>query len=365
MKMLRRSVCLLLCAALFLTLLAGCGKQEEPAEDFVVSTAVCGPLETLDPTMNTDVGAESLLSTLFEGLMRMRDDGAGKAVAVAGIAKEYIEEKNYDDTVTYTFTLRSAARWSDGERVTAEDFVYAWQRLVDPETNSPHASILNMVAGYADAVSGDPEALQVWASDDRTLVVVIEGHCSYFLQVVCTAVPTMPVRASVTQTQEGEDAADTAADAEPVQRPDWSLSSATLLTNGPYAVSSMTADGLNASAAKKYYDARRLGPDQLEFVYAANSADAMALYDSGDVDFLLDAGETEGAVEASSAVVKTVLVNQMATSLSESVRQAMSMVIDRNALAELAGGEDEVFRAARSEERRVGKECRSRWSPYH
>ena len=88
MKMLRRFVCLLLCAALFLTLLAGCGKQEEPAEDFVVSAAVCGPLETLDPTMNTDVGAESLLSTLFEGLMRMRDDGAGKAVAVAGIAKE-------------------------------------------------------------------------------------------------------------------------------------------------------------------------------------------------------------------------------------------------------------------------------------
>ena len=58
-------VYLLLCAALFLTLLAGCGKQEEPAEDFVVSAAVCGPLETLDPTMNTDVGTESLLSTLF------------------------------------------------------------------------------------------------------------------------------------------------------------------------------------------------------------------------------------------------------------------------------------------------------------
>ena len=126
----KRTLALFLSALMLLALLTGCGKQEEPAEDFVVSAAVCGPLETLDPTMNTDVGAESLLSTLFEGLMRMRDDGAGKAVAVAGIAKEYIEEKNYDDTVTYTFTLRSAARWSDGERVTAEDFVYAWQRLV-------------------------------------------------------------------------------------------------------------------------------------------------------------------------------------------------------------------------------------------
>ena len=174
MKMLRRSVCLLLCAALFLTLLAGCGKQEEPAEDFVVSAAVCGPLETLDPTMNTDVGAESLLSTLFEGLMRMRDDGAGKAVAVAGIAKEYIEEKNYDDTVTYTFTLRSAARWSDGERVTAEDFVYAWQRLVDPATASPNASLLSMVAGYDEVrESGDVSLLGVKAKGESTFLVTL------------------------------------------------------------------------------------------------------------------------------------------------------------------------------------------------
>ena len=187
MKMLRRSVCLLLCAALFLTLLAGCGKQEEPAEDFVVSAAVCGPLETLDPTMNTDVGAESLLSTLFEGLMRMRDDGAGKAVAVAGIAKEYIEEKNYDDTVTYTFTLRSAARWSDGERVTAEDFVYAWQRLVDPATASPNASLLSMVAGYDEVrESGDVSLLGVKAKGESTFLVTLSRPCAYFITSVCT-----------------------------------------------------------------------------------------------------------------------------------------------------------------------------------
>ena len=58
MKMLRRSVCLLLCAALFLTLLAGCGKQEEPAEDFVVSAAVCGPLETLCLLYTSDAADE-------------------------------------------------------------------------------------------------------------------------------------------------------------------------------------------------------------------------------------------------------------------------------------------------------------------
>ena len=72
----------------------------------------------------------------------------------------------------------------------------------------------------------------------------------------------------------------------------------------------------------------------------------MSLYDAGEVDFVLDAGSAEGAIEASSTRVSTVLINQMATSLSEPVRQALSMVIDRNALAQAVAGEDEVYRAA-------------------
>ncbi len=324
MKPTKRLLALLLALCMALTL-AACGEAEP--EHMTVRAALVDAPHTLDPALAVTETEKTVDAQLFENLMKINTAGA----LTPAQAASYTYTDNMDGTETYTFTLRNDIYWSDGQKVTAGDFVYAWQRLVDPETNSPHASILNMVAGYADAVSGDPAALQVWASDDRTLVVVIEGHCSYFLQVVCTAVSTMPVRASVTQTPEGEgDTADTADDTEPTQRPDWSLSSATLLTNGPYAVSSMTADGLNASAAKKYYDARRLGPDQLEFVYAANSADAMALYDSGDVDFVLDAGETEGAVEASSAVVKTVLVNQMATSLSESVRQANGPAIDND-----------------------------------
>ena len=341
MKPTKRLLALLLALCMALTL-AACGEAEP--EHMTVRAALVDAPHTLDPALAVTETEKTVDAQLFENLMKINVTGA----LTAAQAASYTYTDNMDGTETYTFTLRNDIYWSDGQKVTAGDFVYAWQRLVDPETNSPHASILNMVAGYADAVAGDPAALQVWASDDRTLVVVIEGHCSYFLPVVCTAVSTMPVRASVTrtQTEEGDTADDAAADTETAQRPDWSLSSDTLLTNGPYAVSSMTADGLNASAVKKYYDARRLGPDRLEFVYAASSADAMALYDSGDVDFVLDAGEAEGVVEASSAVVETVLVNQMATSLSESIRQAMSLVIDRNALAELAGGEDEVFRAA-------------------
>ena len=337
MKHTKRLLSLVLALCMALTL-AACG-QAEP-DHMTVRAALVGAPNTLDPARAVTESEKTVAAQLFENLMKTSATGA----LTPGQASSYTYQDNMDGTETYTFTLRSDIYWSDGQKVTAGDFVYAWQRLVDPETNSPHASILNMVAGYADAVAGDPAALQVYAPDARTLVVTISGHCSYFLSVVCTAVSTMPVRAEVTQPQEG-DAADTA-DGADAAAADWSMSAATLLTNGPYAVTALTADGLSAAAVAKYYDARRLGPDRLEFTYTDTTEDAMALYDSGDADFVLDAGAAENAVEASSGNVSTVLVNQMATSLSESVRQAMSMVIDRSALAESVTSDGEVYRAA-------------------
>ena len=335
----KRSKRLLALALALCTVLAMAGCTSAEPEQMTMRAALVDAPVTLDPALAVTETEKTVAANLFENLMKQTTAGV---VGAQAAGYEYTD--NMDGTETYTFTLRNDIYWSDGKRVTAHDFVYAWQRLVDPATASPHASILNMVAGYADAISGDPAALQVSASDDRTFVVTISGHCSYFLSVVCTAVSTMPVRADVaspaepeeeTQTEQGDQ------EAQPAQ--DWSMDAATLLTNGPYAVTGMTEEGLSAAAAERYYDARRLGPDVLEFRYTGSSEDAMALYDAGDVDFVLDAGDVEGAVEASSARVSTVLINQMATSLSESVRQAMSMVVDRNALAEAVGSE---YRAA-------------------
>ncbi len=341
MKRTKRLLSLVLALAVVLTT-AGCGTVE-PDRMTVRAALVDAPI-TLDPARAFTEMEKTVAANLYENLMKQTLTGIA-----AGQAASYEYTDNMDGTETYSFTLRNDIYWSDGKKVTAHDFVYAWQRLVDPETKSPHASILNMVAGYADAVAGDPAALQVRAADDRTFVVTISGHCSYFLSVVCTAVCTMPVRADVAGTADAvDDSADvqSADAAEPEPLPDWSMDAATLLTNGPYAVSRMTDEGVSLTQTDKYYDAKRLGPDEINFVYAADTEAAMALYDSGDVDFVLDAGEAEGAVEASAAAVSTVLINQMATSLSDSMRTAMSMVIDRGALAELAGESGEVYRAA-------------------
>ena len=335
----KRSKRLLALALALCTVLAMAGCTSAEPEQMTMRAALVDAPVTLDPACAVTETEKTVAANLFENLMKQTAAGV-----VGAQASGYEYTDNMDGTETYTFTLRNDIYWSDGKKVTAHDFVYAWQRLVDPATASPHASILNMVAGYADAISGDPTALQVSAGDDRTFVVTISGHCSYFLSVVCTAVSTMPVRADAAAPAEPEEEPRTEQgeqETQPAQ--DWSMDAATLLTNGPYAVTGMTEEGMSAAASERYYDTRRLGPDVLEFRYTGSSEDAMALYDAGEVDFVLDAGDVEGAVEASSARVSTVLINQMATSLSESVRKAMSMVVDRNALAEAVGSE---YRAA-------------------
>ena len=341
----KRSKRLLALALALCTVLAMAGCTDAEPEQMTMRAALVDAPVTLDPACAVTETEKTVAANLFENLMKQTAAGV-----VGAQASGYEYTDNMDGTETYTFTLRNDIYWSDGKKVTAHDFVYAWQRLVDPATASPHASILNMVAGYADAISGDPTALQVSAGDDRTFVVTISGHCSYFLSVVCTAVSTMPVRADAAAPAESEEEnqAEQQDQTEPPEQEtqpaqDWSMDAATLLTNGPYAVTGMTEEGMSAAASERYYDTRRLGPDVLEFRYTGSSEDAMALYDAGEVDFVLDAGDVEGAVEASSARVSTVLINQMATSLSESVRQAMSMVVDRNALAEAVGSE---YRAA-------------------
>ncbi|MEO1960902.1 MAG: ABC transporter substrate-binding protein, partial [Paracoccus sp. (in: a-proteobacteria)] len=85
-------------------------------------------IKSLDPAKNTDVEGSDVLRSLFEGLMNEDAKGA----MIPGVAESFEES---DDKLTYTFRLRDA-KWSNGDPVTAGDFVYAWRRVVDPETAS-------------------------------------------------------------------------------------------------------------------------------------------------------------------------------------------------------------------------------------
>ena len=203
MKAIKRITALALCALMLLGLLSGCGEKKQGDEKFVLNASVCNVIDSLDPAMNTDTDADSVFYALYENLMRESDDGSGEVTLTNGMAKEYAEETNYDGSVTYRFTLRSTARWSDGEKVTADDFVYAWQRLADPATDSPNHALMSVVAGYDDVrETGDKTKLQVSAKDESTFVVTLSAPCAYFIEGICTAVATMPLRRDLAEAKE-------------------------------------------------------------------------------------------------------------------------------------------------------------------
>lgn len=321
MMKLKRPVAALLAAVLLLGLLTGCHRENGVSFRVAMGSVPA----TLDPALAATDEEKTVVSHLFENLMKLQSDGNGGTTAVNGVARSYQCDTTAEGQETYTFKLRSSAAWSDGTKVTAQDFVYAWKRLVDPATGSKNARILDMVAGYSAARTGE-DALQVSAPDDETFVVALSGRCPYFIDSVCTAAATLPVQ-SAAAAQEN-----------------WSMSPDTLVTNGPYTVASWENDTMLLQQTDGYHDARRLGPESISFRFTADAKTANSLFEKGDADFVLGLTDEAVAKKMDSWMpdyypeTSVVLLNQLSDLTSnENVRRAMGLVIDRNAIAELLG----------------------------
>lgn len=146
-------------------------------------------IKSMDPQINTDVEGSGVLRSLFEGLYNEDQKGA----LVPGVATSF--ELSEDKTV-YTFRLRDNAKWSNGDPVTANDFVYSWRRLADPKTASEYAWYMELmqVKNSAAVIAGEvpPDQLGVKAVDDLTLEVTIEAPLPYFPKML-THASTFPV----------------------------------------------------------------------------------------------------------------------------------------------------------------------------
>ena len=334
MKRWKQITALVLALLMLMMTAAGCAQEVEETQGLELRAAFIERPETFDPAYATTEEERTITGHLFENLMKYTAAGL-----VNGQAAEYTVVTNEDGTETYTFTLRDDIYWSDGVAVTAEDFVFAWQRLVAPQVASPHASILKVVAGYEDAIEGDVEALQVSAPNSRTFEVTLVERCPYFLSGICTDTATMPVRAAVVPPLTYLDdlkAAEENTEAEIVVLPDWTDSKTTLITNGAYSVRNYNANHLTVVEKEDYYDSRRLTVKEIDFFFAENLERAMSSYEKGESDFVLKSGSDEGSVEVMQAEVSVLAVNQM-SSLSESVRQALTLALDRNAIAAAVG----------------------------
>ncbi|MGD6736963.1 ABC transporter substrate-binding protein [Photobacterium leiognathi subsp. mandapamensis] len=136
--------------------------------------------ESLDPQKVSGVPESNVIRDLLEGLVNQDSKGN----LVPGAAKSWETE----DYKTWTFHIRDDAKWSNGDPVTAEDFVYTWRRLADPKTASPYASYIQMttMANAEDIIAGKkaPETLGVEAVESKTLKVTLDKPVSYFASML-------------------------------------------------------------------------------------------------------------------------------------------------------------------------------------
>ena len=150
---------------------------EALADDQTFTYSLLDEFTTADPQMVEDVSGSYFVRDLFEGLMNQDADGN----LIPGVATGYTTNEAKD---VYTFTLRNNARWSDGNPVTAHDFVYAWRRLADPATGSPYSWFADIMAleNVGAVMSGEssPEALGIRALDNHTLEVRLTASLPYF-----------------------------------------------------------------------------------------------------------------------------------------------------------------------------------------
>lgn len=349
MKIWKRAAAAALAAALCLGLLSGCGQQSEESSGLALSVCLGRAPESLDPIRATEERDMTVLNHLYENLIKISADNSGGTTVTNGLAKSYDVESQDDGTVIYTFHLRNA-KWSDGTAVKAQDFVYAWQRLADPATKSPHTSLLAIVKGYDEVqATGDPTALAVEARNDSTLVVTLISACQWFLTDVCTSPATVPLREDVVQSLKlaALEENQKVMEAGGVATATWCSDYTKLVTNGPYCVESYNNDSLTLRRNASYTGSVG-GPDSITFHYADTPEDGWALYQSETVDFVspLPADQLEEEAQEESwepvqtLTTYTLLFNTAAEAFSDqSVRQAFSLSLNRTALSQIGGVE--------------------------
>lgn len=272
--------------------------------------------KTLDPTYTETYDGSAYIAHTFEGLTsRDKDD---KLIPVVAESWEISE-----DYKTYTFHLRTNAKWHDGVSVTANDFVYAWRRAVDPKVASSVSYQLNPIKNAAKIINSELpiEELGVKALDDYTLEVVLESPTTYFLDLLAITIYS-PLR---------EDIINEYGDS-------WTQKK--YIGNGPYYLSEhINNDKLVMIKSTNYWDNQNIKAEKLTFALLDNPNTIISSIENGTLLFgsnppLQDIPKLteEGYIDyVPLLAIYFLSVNSTNEVLKDKrVRKALSLSIDRN-----------------------------------
>lgn len=315
------------------TLLTSTAPSSTPApREVLVNARLTADFTTLDPARAVDTDSIVGLTHLFEGLVR--NTPAGPA---PGLAESW--ESRLGGSV-YIFTLRPNLRWSNGDPLTADDFVYAWTRMLDPKVASPYAYELYPIVGAAAFNTADPESkeyvgrklvLGIQALGPRTLRVALERPMPDFPAL--TGYPSyLPVpRQVVEATPAGED---------------WAALPTRVVGNGPFKVSDRVVGALTVLVKNpQYWNYDAVQIDRVHLRVLPDNDFALKMFERGELDLLSESPSTDlsrfSTAERTTAPLFTnayLAFNLTAKPFDDPrVRRALALAVDRKALVGATG----------------------------
>ena len=267
----RKVFAALLATAMVGTMLAGCGTPGSGGSDgggtsdekvFRYSTST--EPTTLDPTKGNCIPDNEIAHALTESLVRNTGGEIEPGVAESWEVSE--------DGLTYTFHLNPDAKWSDGEQIKAQDFVYSWQRLMNPDTAAPYAFIGEYLKNGLAVEKGqmDPSQLGVVAQDDTTLVVTLERPTAYFLSLIGSSAQYAPLRQDIVEQYGSDFAADYEKN----------------VYSGPFVLTKSSDNQWFFEPNEEYWNRDAIKLDRVELNYVQNPDTALAMYEDGELDYV-------------------------------------------------------------------------------
>lgn len=326
----KKFITLSLCLLMLVSTAVSCGipfdAEDKGAE---IPMYLTDPVYNLDPAFAYhDDGAIEILSLIYEGLFVLDEDGE----PVEAMCEDYETFTDRDGNFVCEFTIGDT-KWNDGRSVSANDFVFAWQRLLEPDFSSPAASLLFDIKNARACKRGDVtiDDLGVVAVGTKILQVTFEREVDIDQFIEITASPALvPLR---------EDK---------VSRLDnWATSYVTMVTNGPFYVKLFTSGDSSMTLERNLHyfrDAEEEGSLDEEVdpfrlvIYFHTPEEALAMYNNNQIvlnsNLALSARASAGDVEKLNTLsTHTYIFNN--DKFDADTRNALSMAIDRNELAKL------------------------------
>ncbi|PFE49181.1 peptide ABC transporter substrate-binding protein [Bacillus cereus] len=263
----RKKSHLMVMALVTTLLLAACNnkanKSDTEAKKQVLNVTVSEEIPSLDTAKTMDGTSAHVMQNIFEGLYVLDDQDQ----PIPAVAKSF---KRSEDGKKYTFDLRKDAKWSNGDSVTANDFMFAWKRAINPETASQYAYMLFHVKNAQEINKGTMalDNLGVKAINDYKLEVELEQPIPYFLQLLALPI-YLPQHESFLKEQ-GKN---------------YALEPSNLIYNGPFVLEKWKHEQeFQLKKNATYWDQKKVKLDEINFQIVKDTMTAVNLYEAGNLD---------------------------------------------------------------------------------